>query len=946
MKYILILLVLILTSADLFGQYCQPNRPVHGGSVLKVDLIERVNLETLDNTSTRSNTVSYYDNTTGYTVPDLNINTNYTIVVQGQGGGKHTAAIWIDFNNNNIFDNSELVGRLTQPSSGTFTFNISIPNNPSFIGNHRMRVLWQYNASTDDYYDDKPCTIDGWGQTEDYTVNIINPTPCSGTPNPGNVASPIVLCNTNSGFILKTDTPLAIGTTCQWEVSNDGTSGWTNVSGATTNPYTYSSSVTLDKYFRLKVYCSNSGQTAYSDVIQVTGSTSAYPFGQDEWIAYAFQSEYTHTQYKNLNTTFANYKGFYTHKLDATNNYGINTKIAWDEWYSPEKTTPFYNGFDYYSTSWRGCSNVGIDNSLWVLKDENYQGSGQYTVIQKRKGFPPGNYSIYFDSWDDDSYIFINDQHVTFPLEYNGSNNSWNSTSGDWITKCIYLDQNSTIELRLHASGNPNSLVVSILPVNITLDIDAGPNTSLCHGLQLQLNGANNSSGAGAMTYTWTGNGIVSGANTLTPTVAPNGPTTYQLIGKYEMCADTATITVSMPVKTDRVSGNGESATCFIKGNTPIHFYDDVNGHYIGSINPHNRQGWVTMTSYLATFNSVPGNGDGTMYACNTNYEGYRTAYMSRNFTVTPGTAGISGSGNMDIYFPFTQEEYTDLKNRSGGNGLPLNLTPQNSLDDVLNLNDIVATRYDGPNENNTPLDNCSAGSEIVVNQSGSGLLSSAYTLSPAIIKNAAGIGTTLNYAYFTTTSFSEWTFHGKNGGSPLPIELTSFSASCDEDVTLTWITQTESNVSHYEIYSSRDGYTWDYLTSINAAGNSIQTQSYQYIDKKIGNLTYYRLESVDFNGSRDIYGPISTTCNNTSSWSVYPIPATDKTTINILALEDENAQLVIMDDNGRIVFSKEIEIISGNNQYEIDIQKLNASVYTVFLKGNHKFKPLKLIKL
>ena len=108
------------------------------------------------------------------------------MTVAGQGGGKHSAVVWIDFNNNNIFEASEKVGGLTQniSGSGTYNFNITIPAGAS-TGNRKMRVLWQYNENADNYYDDKPYTTDAWGQTEDYTVNIIEtatPTLTLGNP--------------------------------------------------------------------------------------------------------------------------------------------------------------------------------------------------------------------------------------------------------------------------------------------------------------------------------------------------------------------------------------------------------------------------------------------------------------------------------------------------------------------------------------------------------------------------------------------------------------------------------------------------------------------------------------------------------------------------------------------------------------------------------------------
>lgn len=191
---------------------------------------------------------------------------------------------------------------------------------------------------------------------------------------------------------------------------------------------------------------------------------------------------------------------------------------------------------------------------------------------------------------------------------------------------------------------------------------------------------------------------------------------------------------------------------------------------------------------------------------------------------------------------------------------------------------------------------------------------------------------------------FKVWVLQDKT--RPLPIELTSFSASCNDGVELTWKTETETNVSHFELYSSRDGYEWNFVSSLNASGNSILPLTYSYNDMNGGGLTYYRLESIDYNGGREVYGPISTDCNNQEpTWSIYPIPVINNATVSIHALEDGAGQLVVIDDNGRKVIEKDVNLITGTNQYQIDTQHLTPSVYTVFLLGNKMYKPLKFVK-
>jgi len=90
--------------------------------------------------------------------------------------------IWIDFNDNGTFESTESVATGGPFGSGTpSTFTMSIPLTVP-AGAHRMRVRLAYatTASTID-----PCTLYSFGETHDYTANIIAPAPCTGTPTPG-----------------------------------------------------------------------------------------------------------------------------------------------------------------------------------------------------------------------------------------------------------------------------------------------------------------------------------------------------------------------------------------------------------------------------------------------------------------------------------------------------------------------------------------------------------------------------------------------------------------------------------------------------------------------------------------------------------------------------------------------------------------------------------------
>ena len=104
-------------------------------------------------------------------------------------------------------------------------------------------------------------------------------TPCSGLPTAGTIPSSTTVCNSSPVASLSiTGTSIGTGITYQWEESLDGINGWANAvggSGATSSTYT-TPSLTVTKYYRCLVTCTNSSQSAYSNVGSVSVLNCTY----------------------------------------------------------------------------------------------------------------------------------------------------------------------------------------------------------------------------------------------------------------------------------------------------------------------------------------------------------------------------------------------------------------------------------------------------------------------------------------------------------------------------------------------------------------------------------------------------------------------------------------------------------------------------------------------
>lgn len=125
---------------------------------------------------------TYFTGQPNYTA-ELQAGNSYTVEVTVGPFANQNIAVWIDYNDNGLFELSERVGFTTNPiaADGTASFNITLACNPP-LGTHRMRVRDVFGLAGNTI---EPCTLYGYGETEDYDVTITSAVAC---PQPSNLA--------------------------------------------------------------------------------------------------------------------------------------------------------------------------------------------------------------------------------------------------------------------------------------------------------------------------------------------------------------------------------------------------------------------------------------------------------------------------------------------------------------------------------------------------------------------------------------------------------------------------------------------------------------------------------------------------------------------------------------------------------------------------------------
>lgn len=182
----------------------------------------------------------------------------------------------------------------------------------------------------------------------------------------------------------------------------------------------------------------------------------------------------------------------------------------------------------------------------------------------------------------------------------------------------------------------------------------------------------------------------------------------------------------------------------------------------------------------------------------------------------------------------------------------------------------------------------------------------------------------------------------------PVPVELLQFSGYAKENENiLEWSTASEENVSHFVIERSIDGkQAVEMLGKQQAVGFSLETQHYQYADQQPLPVGYYRIRSVDYDGTEEPFNWIFIENKPTSNnLQVSPVPFTNELMVEMNSARNEQAQIEIWTMDGKQVLSEQAMIEAGDNKIALQVDHLKSGIYLLRLVVNNKVQQVKLVK-
>lgn len=171
----------------------------------------------------------------------------------------------------------------------------------------------------------------------------------------------------------------------------------------------------------------------------------------------------------------------------------------------------------------------------------------------------------------------------------------------------------------------------------------------------------------------------------------------------------------------------------------------------------------------------------------------------------------------------------------------------------------------------------------------------------------------------------------------PFPLDITSFTAyNKSNQVLLNWSLENIDNVSEITLEHSSDGISFSSLVSYPLMHNTpFEEFNYTHSSPSFG-LNYYRLsyEDVDGNIKYSYINHVMVAADNTS-FSLYPIPASNTINLSYNSLESTKAFIKIYNQEGREVYYQNIILQPNSNKIDIDISNLGSGFYYFVLQKN-----------
>jgi hypothetical protein len=162
-------------------------------------------------------------------------------------------------------------------------------------------------------------------------------------------------------------------------------------------------------------------------------------------------------------------------------------------------------------------------------------------------------------------------------------------------------------------------------------------------------------------------------------------------------------------------------------------------------------------------------------------------------------------------------------------------------------------------------------------------------------------------------------------------VTLNSISAQrlADKSVKVSWRSENEAGIDHYEIRHSEDGITFSALAVQGATNNAGGTASYSYNDvQPYAGINYYRVKAVSTSGAISYTAVVKLApANEKASFSVSPNPVKDKLIrLQAVAQAPGDYKVQLINNAGQVVYKGLITVSGSTNVQRIQLPANTAA--------------------
>ncbi|HNR20944.1 MAG TPA: GEVED domain-containing protein, partial [Bacteroidia bacterium] len=170
----------------------------------------------------------------------------------------------------------------------------------------------------------------------------------------------------------------------------------------------------------------------------------------------------------------------------------------------------------------------------------------------------------------------------------------------------------------------------------------------------------------------------------------------------------------------------------------------------------------------------------------------------------------------------------------------------------------------------------------------------------------------------------------------PLPIELLAFTAKKEKDrVKLLWSTASEINNDYFTIERTQNQNEFSFIDKVDSRGPSSNILEYYTYDyRPLNGLQYYRLMQTDNDGT-STYSKLVPVTFGKENFEIVTVSSPNEESRNILFNYDNDGEVGIrvVDIMGKTVYEKlNFKTIDGINQFDLSVANLTTGVFTIFI--------------